>query len=70
MAGKIECTDADDNTVTHYIKGNTVKGYIIKDGQMTLKPGYNNDENNTVIITKQKSNESIGYKLLKFIKKL
>jgi hypothetical protein len=30
MAGKIELTDENGNTVTHYIKGNTIKGYVIR----------------------------------------
>lgn len=69
MAGKIELTDENGNTVTQYIKGNTIKGYVIRNGEMHLKPGYE-DENNNVIAPKQKHKNSIFYSFQQFISKL
>lgn len=69
MAGKIESIDDNGNTVTHYITGNTVKGYVFKDGKMHRKPGYEEKDNN-VVTPKQESRKSIFYTLQLLINKL
>lgn len=69
MAGKIELTDENGNTVTYCIKGNRVKGYVIRDGHIHKKPGYEEEDNN-VIVPKQEPKESIFYKFQQFIGEL